>query len=66
MTRNLTHRFPKWLIEERFEITYSPTLEVPFCVVLFNKTSARFTGCGHSIAEAAKEARKKREAPPPP
>jgi hypothetical protein len=58
---NLTHRFPKWLVEERFEITHSPKLDLPFGVVIFDRVSGRYTGCGNSIAEAAKEARKKRE-----
>ena len=57
------HRFPKWLLDERFEIACAPTIGDPkFSVTLFSKTSARFTGYGDSIAEAAKDARKKREA----
>jgi hypothetical protein len=59
-----THRFPKWLADERFEITYAPKLNPPFGVVLFDRVSARFYGHGHSITEAAKDARKKREAKP--
>lgn len=60
---NLTHRFPKWLLEERFEITHTPVLRgFPFGVVLFDsRTSARRFGYGNSIAEAAKQARKLRE-----
>jgi hypothetical protein len=61
MLRSTTHRFPKWLLDERFEITHTPNLGLPFGVVLFDKrTSARRFGYGNSIAEAAKEARKKR------
>lgn len=60
---NATHRFPKWLFDERFEISYAPTVGDPsFSVVLFSRTSARYCGYGDSIAGAAKEARKKREA----
>lgn len=58
---NLTHRFPKWLLTERYEIVYAPNLAAPFMVVLFSKTSARFIGCGASIGKAAKEAQKRRE-----
>ncbi len=59
----LTHRFPKWLLLERFEITHSPTVGEPsFTVTLFSQTSARSIGSGNSIAEAAKAARQKREA----
>jgi hypothetical protein len=58
---SLTHRFPKWLAAERFEIHHTPTLGTQFMVVLFGKTSARFTGVGQSIAEAAKAASKQRE-----
>jgi hypothetical protein len=56
-----THRFPKWMAGERFEILHSPALDQPFGVVLFDRVSARFYGHGHSIAEAAKAAQKKRE-----
>jgi hypothetical protein len=55
------HRFPKWLLDERFEITHAPALDQPFGVVLFDKVSGRYSGCGHSIAEAAKAALKQRD-----
>jgi len=58
---NLTHRFPKWLVRERFEITHSPALDQPFGVVIFDKVSGRFRGNGHSIGEAAKAALKQRD-----
>lgn len=60
-TPRLWHRFPKWLVDERYEITYSPALAEPFGVVLFDRVSGRFHGCGHSIGAAAKAALKKRE-----
>jgi hypothetical protein len=61
MGRHNQH-FPKWLLEERFEITHTPIFQArPFGVVLFSGTSARYVGYGDSIAEAAKDARKKRE-----
>ena len=59
------HRFPKWLLAERFEISHSPKLDQPFCVVLFDHVAGRHLGCGHSIAEAAKAAQKKRDAAKP-
>jgi hypothetical protein len=60
-----TYRFPKWMAEERFEVTYSPKLDQPFSVVLFDRVAARFYGNGHSIAEAAKQAVIKRDGAAP-
>lgn len=56
--------FPKWLLQERFEITHTPNLGgLPFGVVLFDGiTSARHFGYGISIAQAAKHALEKRRA----
>jgi hypothetical protein len=62
---NSVHRFPKWMAYERFEVTYSPKLDQPFGVVLFDRVAARFNGNGHSIAEAAKAAAIKRDGAAP-
>lgn len=56
-----THRFPSWLALERYEIHHAPKLPMKFGVVIFGKTSARFYGVGQSIAQAAKDAQKKRD-----
>ena len=61
-----TYRFPKWMAAERYEVTHSPALTQPFGVVLFDRVSGRFTGCGHSIAEAARAAYIKRDGTAPP
>jgi hypothetical protein len=55
------HFFPKWLFLQRFEIHYYPELaDREFTVRLFGRGSSVHHGIGNSVAEAAKNARKKR------
>lgn len=58
-----SYRFPKWLWDESFLLTYKTTPTPHFFVTLVGKGSESFTGVGHSICEAAKEARKRRDVP---
>jgi hypothetical protein len=53
--------FPKWIWDERFEMTHEPAQAEPFSVTLFDRVSARYIGCGRSITVAAKVAWRKRK-----
>jgi hypothetical protein len=58
------YRFPKWLLQERFELEHYPGQGAThrFCVRLCKKDNYIFiSGFGISVAEAAKRARKTRE-----
>ncbi len=62
MTHRLFH-VPKWLLEEkRFRIQFERLGYTRFVLTLFDERNLTFHGLGNSIASAAKEARKKREA----
>ncbi len=56
----MTVRFPKWLIEEPFDIAFCPTggrgFTKGFRVTIWDKTDARHCGYGMSVSAAAKAA----------
>jgi hypothetical protein len=61
-----TMRFPKWLLEELFTVYYDPKRETGAFQVFIRIDTKRpglgsVPGVGHSVAEAAKHARKARE-----
>ncbi len=56
----MTMRFPKWLLEEPFDVAYNPTGErgydEHFRVMIWDKRGGYFLGFGMSISAAAKNA----------
>lgn len=54
-------RFPPWLLQEVFRITYSPNLKPNICLTIYNQKNDGFVGRGFSVCEAAKDARKQRD-----
>jgi hypothetical protein len=59
------YRFPKWLFEEEYILHYKLKPTPHFFVTLEGKGAQSFTGVGHSVVEAAKKARKQRDAVAP-
>lgn len=61
---NLVHRFPKWLIHERFVLSHEPDgrhRRRRFTITLFDKSENSFAESGLSIVDAAKQASESRD-----